>query len=337
MAQQYKLVELDLTATEHEDEFFNLMQTYRPNDQYLIWQQKSKGYVKLLFIGRPNAENVEDTFFFQSILKFQIPIKDILNDRPKNKRRIRTIRGCLNAFFYSEDKVPSTLVLRPNNDSIMQTRLLLGKTCENMNQRIFHFINKTFFKIETDEAGLGNEKIFLEKIEALESRILKLESLEIGQIELKSQIQKLESLEIGQIELKSQIQKLEKFYNAKPKVLNKLKELEPKVSNQKNNAEIFIKNIKRQGELELPASQFRNFITEDLVSLFIITEKEKPSLTIKDFLTMNSNESYSFFKLTNFNVSYTNLKRDKLLYSKVDLPQSIKKGIVVYKEKKINK
>jgi hypothetical protein len=320
MAQQYKLVELDLTATEHEDEFFNLMQTYRPNDQYLIWQQKSKGYVKLLFIGRPNAENVEDTFFFQSILKFQIPIKDILNDRPKNKRRIRTIRGCLNDFFYSENLAAPNLDLIPNNDSIMQTRLLLGKTCENMNQRIFHFINKTFFKIETDEAGLGNEKIFLEKIEALESRILK-----------------LESLEIGQIELKSQIQKLEKFYNAKPKVLNKLKELEPKVSNQKNNAEIFIKNIKRQGELKLPASQFRNFITEDLVSLFIITEREKPSLTIKDFLTMNSNESYSFFKLTNFNVSYTNLKRDKLLYSKVDLPQSIKEGIVVYKEKKINK
>jgi hypothetical protein len=147
----------------------SLIQSSKDNDQFLIWQNKSNDYIKLFIIGRPNGEKIEDTFFFQSILKFQIPPRDILNERPENKRRIRTIRGCLNAFFYSEDKVPSTSVLKPNNDSIMQTRLLLGltgKTCENMNQRIFHFINKTFFKIETDKPDQKLEQ----RLEDLEQR-----------------------------------------------------------------------------------------------------------------------------------------------------------------------
>jgi len=174
---QFKLLMISL---KEQPNLESLIQSSKDNDQFLIWQNKSNDYIKLFIIGRPNGEKIEDTFFFQSILKFQISPRDILNERPENKRRIRTIRGCLNAFFYSEDKVPSTLVLRPNNDYIMQTKQLLGKNSENVNEQIFNFINKTFFKIETDKPSLGNtnkpDQKLEQRLEDLENRIQKLEN-----------------------------------------------------------------------------------------------------------------------------------------------------------------
>jgi len=174
---QFKLLMISL---KEQPNLESLIQSSKDNDQFLIWQNKSNDYIKLFIIGRPNGEKIEDTFFFQSILKFQISPRDILNERPENKRRIRTIRGCLRAFFYSEDKLSSTSVLRPNNDSIMQTKQLLGKTSENVNEQIFHFINKTFFKIETDKPGLGNtnkpDQKLEQRLEDLENRIQKLEN-----------------------------------------------------------------------------------------------------------------------------------------------------------------